>query len=87
MIDSHWREAAEADGVDTSQPCTYDGIHCWHWSYTPDACCHCGSTEDDEDSRCHPASICAECHPDSTNCLLCGRPTSEHAAGECPPPL
>jgi hypothetical protein len=29
-----------------------DGVHCRHWKYTPDACCHCGSTEDVEDDRC-----------------------------------
>lgn len=53
------REAAEAEGIPTSEPCVPDGFHCWHWSYTPKPCCHCGSEEDDEDSRCHNRATAA----------------------------
>jgi hypothetical protein len=30
----------------------YSGTHCYHWGYTWDACCYCGSTTDSDDDKC-----------------------------------
>lgn len=41
-------------------PCVFDGIHCWHWMFSPEACCHCGSDVDSDDDRCRGKMMTTE---------------------------